>query len=95
MRRSGGSVVNPVAEALHAPAFLIGGDQQPRVAHRVDLRHQPPQLLRVGVVAREQDDAAHQRMREHFAIFGRQLLARDIDHQRSQRHCALLPGRAR
>ena len=81
----------PRAEALHAPAFVIDRHQQPRTAHRMDLCHEPLQLLRVGVVAREQDDAADQRMDQHLAILGRQFLAGDVDHQWSERHCAL-PG---
>ena len=39
-----------------------------------------------GVVAREQDDAADQRMAQHLAVLGRQLEAGDIDHQWAQGH---------
>ena len=42
------------------------------------------ELLGIGVVAREEDDAAHERMAQHIAVLGRQLETGDIDHQWAQ-----------
>ena len=73
-------------EALHAPALLVHGHDQRRVAHRVDIGHQLAQLLRGLVVAREEDDAADERMAQDLAVLGRELEAGDIDHQWAQGH---------
>ncbi len=75
-----------LAKTLHAAAFVVDRDQQRRAAHRSNLSHQRAQLCAIDVVAREQDHAAHERMRQHLAIFGAELGAGDIDHQRAQRH---------
>jgi len=48
----------PLPESLHAPALVIDGDQEPWTAQPVDLRHQLLKLLRIGVIAGEQDHAA-------------------------------------
>ena len=73
-------------EALHAPAFLVDGDDERRRAHGVDVGHQLRELLGRLVVAREQDDAAHERMAQHVAVLGRQLETCHVDHQRTQGH---------
>src|SRR6187549_2764090 len=73
-------------EALHAPALLVHGHDQRRVARRVDIGDQLAQLLRRLVVAREEDDAADERMAQHLAVLGRELEAGDIDHQWAQSH---------
>ncbi len=79
-------------ETLHAPALVIDGDQQPRTSQTVDLRHEVLQLPRIGVVAGEQDDAAHQRMSQQFTIFRAQRSAGDVDHQWAQGHGMSSPG---
>ena len=75
-----------VAEALYPPALMVDRHQEAWAAQRVDLLHQALQLRRIGVVARKQDDAAHQRMRQQFAIFRAQLRTGEIDHQWTQSH---------
>ena len=45
-----------LAETLHAAAFVIDSDDERGSAHRVDIGHQPGELLGGGMVAREQDD---------------------------------------
>jgi len=74
------------AETLHAAAFVIDGDQQRRISHRMDLLDKRAQLRRGEVVAREQDHAADQRMRQYFPVGGCQLGSGNVDHQRSQGH---------
>ena len=73
-------------EALHAPAFLVHGHDQRRGAHGMDVGHQARELRGIGVVAREQDDAAHERMAQHIAVLGRQLETGHVDHQWTQGH---------
>ena len=58
------------AEALHAPALMIDRDEQWRIARRMNAARELQQLLGAFVVACEEDDAAHQRMREHVALLG-------------------------
>ena len=72
------------AEPLDAPAFLVDATMSAGDAHGMDVGHQARELLGGGVVAREQDDAAHERMAQHFAVLGRQLETGDIDHQWAQ-----------
>ena len=62
--RIGGSARESFAKALHAPAFVIDGDHERGVAQVADLRGQSRQLLHALEIAREQDDAADQRMRQ-------------------------------
>jgi len=76
----------PLPEALHTPALVIDGDQEPWTAQPVDLRHQLLQLPRIGVIAGEQDHAAHQRMSQELTIFRAQPGAGDVDHQWTQSH---------
>ena len=52
----------------------------------MDVGHQPGELLGGGMVAREQDDAANERMAQDFPVLGRELEAGDIDHQWAQSH---------
>ena len=61
-----------VAEALHAAALVIDGDEQLRRAQRADLGRQRLQLRRGLEVPREQYDAAGQRMDKARAVLGRQ-----------------------
>ena len=64
--RIGGSSGEAVAKALHAAAFVVDRDEQ-RGPQRVDLGVQRAQLLGRLVVAREEDDAAGQRMQQSRA----------------------------
>ncbi len=75
-----------LAKALHAPAFLVHGDQQGRLADRVDLGHELLELRAIAEVAGEQDDAADERRLEAPALLGRQGRALDVDHERTQGH---------
>ena len=72
------------AEALHAPALLVDGDQEPWSAQGVDLARQRRELLRRLVVAVEQDDAPHQRMAQELARRGVERQALDADHDRPE-----------
>ena len=77
------------AEALHAPALVVHRHEQPRRAHRMDLAHQFLELPRVVVIAGEQDHRADQRVGQHAAVLGRELVAGHVHHQRAKRHGAL------
>src|SRR5450755_4970203 len=57
-----GQIGEAVAKALNPAAFVIDGDQQPRLAQREDRVGKISKLARRGVLAREQDDSAHRRM---------------------------------
>ena len=59
-----------LAEALHAAAFLIDGDEQRRLANRVDLGNQRRELLEAREIALEQDDPADERRLEPLALVG-------------------------
>jgi hypothetical protein len=65
---------------------MIDADDQRRRAHGVDVRDEFRELFGACEVAREEDDAAHERMAQHFAVFGRQLETVDVDHQWAQGH---------
>ncbi len=67
-----------LAEALHAPAFLIYRHHQPIVRFGADLAHQLTQLLRIVEVAGKQDQSTNQRMFQNLAFFCIQLVAGDI-----------------
>ena len=56
----------------------------------MDLGDQRSELLRVRVVSREQDHAAHQRMAQHFALFGVEGCSGNVDHQGPKRHDCFL-----
>ncbi len=88
-----------VAKALHAPAFVIDGDERRRRAQRADRRGQIPQLRARLEIAREQDDAADERMSEALAIGGGERDAFDpheggtagpIDHPAASRSSAFI-----
>ena len=68
-------------EALHTAAFMVHRDQQVR-AHALDARAQGAELGAVFPVAAKQGQAAHQRVAQALAVFGRQRRAGNIDHQR-------------
>src|SRR5690349_11488208 len=74
------------AEPLNAAAFLVHGHDERRRTDGMDVGDQPGELVGVGVVAREQDDAAHERMAQDFAVLGRELETGDIDHQWPKGH---------
>ena len=72
-----------VAKALHPAPFVIDGDEQARLAQRVDFSGECGQLRATGKIAREQDDAADQRMAQALAVDIGQCGAGDVDHQRT------------
>ncbi len=80
-----------LAEALHAPAFLIDGHEQRRLTNGMDLGGELRELLDALEVTREQDDAAHERRREPLALVRGKGLAAQIDHQGTQRHDVSAP----
>ena len=75
-----------LAKALYAAAFMIDGDEHRRVARGADVRDQALELLDALEIAREQDDASHQRMREQLAILLGEAMALHIDHQGAEGH---------
>ncbi len=93
MRRAARSTEEAIAEALHAAALVVHRHQQWR--GRAARGYPPPAhpaVQGVLVIAGKEDDAAHQRMAQHFTVFRRQALACDIDHQRSQSHALNFPS---
>ncbi len=77
--------------ALHAAAFMVNADQHV-VAQRANLARQRHQLRARLEVAREQDHAAGQWMRDAARIVGIQLLALDIEHDRARSLACVLLG---
>ena len=75
-----------IAATLHAPAFVVDGDQQRWRAQAMNRRAEGCELLRIDIVAGEQDRAADQRMAQAFALFRGQFGTGDIDHQRAVIH---------
>ena len=75
------------AEPLHAPTFVIDGDQQRRIAERVDFVGELAQLLRRLEVPCEQDHHADQRMGQPVPVRGSKFDgAFEADDHRSYRH---------
>jgi hypothetical protein len=74
------------AEALHASALLVHRHDEWRRAHRVYRAHERSQLLRIEVVAREQDHTADERVSQQLAFLGKELGPREVDHQRAKTH---------
>ena len=80
-RRHGRQVGETIGlEALHAPALVVHADEQ-IVAHGLDLGREGQQLGTVLPVAREQDHAAHQRVRQARAVGRREAGAGNVDDQ--------------
>ena len=75
-------------ETLHPPALVVDTDHQGRTAYRMDVGDQARELRRIRIVARKENDAPHQRVRQYLAVLGLQLESLDIHHQRSERHVA-------
>ena len=78
-RRQRGEAV--AAEALDATAFVVDADEQVG-ADRLHLGDQLGQLDAVAPVAREQDDAARERMGEAAPIVGVEGQAGDVEDDR-------------
>ena len=72
-------------EPLHAPPFVVDGDQQVRRAHGANRGGKRSELRRRFEIAREQDHAAGERMREPFALAGVELDTRDVEEYRAAR----------
>src|SRR3984885_3756633 len=68
-------------EALHASAFLVDRNDERRCTRGVDVGAERGKLRVVNIIARKQDDAAHQRMAQELAVFATQLKTRHINHQ--------------
>ena len=77
-----------LAETLHPAALVVDAHHQRRRARGVDVGDEPRELLRVRVVARKKDHAAHQRVLQDLALFGLQHRALEVDHQGAERHDA-------
>ena len=75
----------PFAKALHAAAFVVDGNERIR-PDGADGRRQRRNLLAALPVAREQNDAARQRMGDAAAIVRREGGACDVDDERSVGH---------
>ena len=68
-------------EALHAPAFVVHTNQQ-IWAQAFDAFAQGAELRAAFPVAAKQNQAAHQRVAQAFAVYRRQALACNINDQR-------------
>ncbi len=75
-----------LAEALHPPPLVVHGHQQARMTQGMNLLDQRGNLFRRFVVSRKQDQPARQRVAQAFAVLGRQRLALDVEHDRTERH---------
>ena len=82
-----------MAEALHAPALVVDTDEELRRAQLANRMGELDQLQRRGEVSREEDHRAHLRMLQALEIVGRELEARDVDHDRPEPHARALPSR--
>ena len=82
----------PLAQALHAPALVIDGNQRIRprrpyvCGERAHLRAALP-------VAAKQDDPRRQRMRQPAAVIVSQGMGGDVDHQTGQHGQAVQKGK--
>src|SRR5262249_50847456 len=81
--------------ALHASAFVVHCNNQGRAAHGVNLGHELDELLRVDVVAGEENHPTHQRMPHQLALLRRHDGPEEIDHQRPEAHAVGLAGSSR
>ncbi len=77
-----------VAEALHAAALVVGGDQELRRAQLADRVRELDQLQRCREVAGEEDHAAHLRVLQALDVVGVELEAAHVHHHGSQPHGA-------
>ena len=73
------------AEALYPAPFMIDRDDQRRVAQCPDLGGERAQLVGAGVVAREQDHTADQRIEQALALRVGERSAGDVDHDGAAR----------
>ena len=83
---AGGQAGKALVEALHPSSFVIHGDQQRGTAQFMNSGGERDQCLRVPVIARKQDDPAHQRVQQHLPLVRLQLDAAQVQHYRSQGH---------
>ena len=74
-----------LAEALHAPAFVVHANWQRRLALPLDIRGELRELLGIFVVAREQDHRARRRVTHAAAIFVDERGAEHVHHHRPRR----------
>ena len=65
---------------------MIDGDQERRLTDCMDLARELRQLFGRFIIAREENDAAHQRMRQTPAVFVGQRRARHVEHDGSVRN---------
>ena len=82
----GGQEREAAAKALHAATFLVDRNDERWRAYGVNCAHQGRQLLRIEVVACEQDHTADERMAEQVALLRRDLRPGEIDHQGTETH---------
>src|SRR5207248_5428373 len=80
---------------LYPPALVIHGHDERRGALGMNRADQCGQLVGDGVVAREEDAAAHQRMAQQLALLGGGRAAGEVDHQGAQTHAGGAVRRAR
>ncbi len=85
-----GQCREPLAKALHPATLVIHGDDQRGRSDRLNVGDQARQLLGIGKVAREKNDAADEWVRQHLALFGIERDAAQIDHEWTQRHYLFL-----
>ena len=75
-----------LAKALHPAAFMVDRDQRRRRSRRAYVRNEALDLLDAFEVAREENDAADQRMPQQLAILLRENHALQIDHEGTESH---------
>ena len=97
MRRAGGRREKPARKRCTRPPSWSTATSSGGCARRVDRGDQGAELRRVHVVAREQDDAADERVRSSSRSSGVRLGPRQVDHQRTETHalerrCGGAPG---
>jgi hypothetical protein len=71
------------AQALDAPSLLIDGDEK-RPRKSAEPGEKPTESLGAAVVTVEEDDAAHRRCAEEFALLGTEILAVEAEDERAR-----------
>ena len=81
-----GKFAKSLAETLYPPPLMIHRDQQRRRAQCMDRGSEFCQLARRLIIAREQNDPAHQRVKQARLVLGSHCGSGHIQHHRSQTH---------
>jgi hypothetical protein len=79
-RHCGKSLPKP----LHPAAFVVHTNEQCRASERTNFCAQRPDLIPISEIPREQDDPAHHRVHETFALDVGQRSACDVNNHRAR-----------